>query len=78
MASAERLLDFATGLANAQNAVALTLYTNVLMTENVHYYGKLGSVEIVRRTVDGFDRVCMRKDLAGLRAARGATVLRDG
>ncbi len=70
MASAERLLDFATGLANAQNAVALTLYTNVLMTENVHYYGKLGFVETARRTIDGFDRMYMRKDLVGSRAAR--------
>lgn len=59
-----RLLDFAAGLASAQDAVALTLYTNALMTENVHYYGKLGFVEMARRTVDGFDRVYMRQDLA--------------
>ena len=65
-----RLLDFAAGLAVAQNAVALTLYTNALMTENVHYYGKLGFVETARRMGDGFDRVYMRKALAGAPAAQ--------
>lgn len=65
-----RLLDFAAGLASAQDAVALTLYTNALMTENVHYYGKLGFVETARRTVDGFDRIYMLKALAGPSATR--------
>jgi ribosomal protein S18 acetylase RimI-like enzyme len=59
-----RLLNFAAELAATQNRAALTLYTNALMTENVHYYGKLGFVETARRTVDGFDRIYMRQDLA--------------
>ncbi len=57
------LLDFAADLARSQGVVVLTLYTNALMIENVHYYGKLGFVETARRAVDGFDRIYMRKVL---------------
>jgi len=40
------------------------LYTNVLMTENIRWYQKLGFVETKRVEEKGFKRVYMRKNLA--------------
>ena len=57
------LMSFAEALARARDLTTLTLYTHALMTENVHYYGKLGFVETARRVEGDFDRVYMRKAL---------------
>ncbi len=43
--------------------VEYDLYTNVLMTENIHWYQKLGFAETKRIEENGFSRVYMRKQL---------------
>jgi ribosomal protein S18 acetylase RimI-like enzyme len=40
------------------------LYTHVTMIENVAIYRHLGFVETHRATVNGYDRIYMRKSLA--------------
>ncbi|KAJ5628142.1 acetyltransferase [Penicillium lividum] len=57
------LLECGEDVARSQNCLALTLYTNVKMYENLGMYVKMGFVEIGRRTEDGFERVYFRKDL---------------
>lgn len=47
--------------ARAAGHDALELYTNVVMTENLDWYAKLGFVETRRVTEKGFNRVYMRK-----------------
>lgn len=41
----------------------IRLFTNVLMTENLDYYSKIGYREYDRRTEDGYDRIFMKKKL---------------
>ncbi len=42
---------------------AVTLYTNVHMTENIGWYDRAGFIETGRGRQDGFDRVFFRKTL---------------
>lgn len=55
------LMDCAEDLARSQDYQALTLYTNVMMYENLGLYLKLGFFETERKHEDGFDRVYFRK-----------------
>jgi ribosomal protein S18 acetylase RimI-like enzyme len=57
------LLGFAERLAIRRGLASTTLYTNVLMTENITLYQRLGYVETERRSERGFQRVYMRKAL---------------
>lgn len=57
------LLAFAEQLAWQQGLSGTTLYTNVLMTENIALYQRLGYIETERRNEHGFQRVYMRKEL---------------
>jgi ribosomal protein S18 acetylase RimI-like enzyme len=59
-----RLMVFAEATAFERRLPALRLYTNVKMTENIPFYGRLGFVETERRHEDGFDRIYMEKKLA--------------
>ena len=43
--------------------VAVELYTNEKMFENIEMYRRLGYVECDRRNLDGYDRVFFRKAL---------------
>ena len=58
-----RLLAAAEAEARDHGLVAVALYTNVHMTENLTFYPRLGYVETGRRTQDGFDRVFFCKRL---------------
>lgn len=58
------LMGFAEDTARAEGRPALTLFTNLMMYENLVLYPKLGFHETGRRTEDGYDRVYYRKDLA--------------
>lgn len=42
---------------------SLELYTNVIMTENIRWYEKIGFIEDRRVVEDGFHRVYMKKAL---------------
>ena len=55
------LLDFAEAEAVRRGWNAVTLYTNVLMLENISLYTARGYVETGRRTENGFERVYMAK-----------------
>ena len=57
------LMKFAEDEATERGRGALTLFTNVLMWENLELYPKLGFVEVDRREEDGYDRVYYRKEL---------------
>lgn len=59
------LMNYAENFAMSQNMLALELYTNVKMYENIQFYAKLGFSEVGRRTEDGFERVYFYKDLSG-------------
>ena len=58
-----RLMAFAAETARRRGLPALRLYTNVAMTENLDFYGRLGFVETGRRRESGFERVYMAKTL---------------
>jgi len=58
-----QLLDFAEAEARKRQISKITLYTNVLMSENLSFYPSLGYREIGRRKEDGFDRVYFSKSL---------------
>lgn len=58
------LMNYAENFAISQKMVALELYTNVKMYENIQLYAKLGFSEEGRRTEDGFERVYFYKDLS--------------
>jgi ribosomal protein S18 acetylase RimI-like enzyme len=58
------LMEFAEQRARADGHAAVTLYTHVMMTENIALYKKLGFVETGRVSEKGFDRVYMAKALA--------------
>jgi GNAT superfamily N-acetyltransferase len=55
------LLDFSEAEAARCGWGAITLYTHVLMAENIAIYAARGYVERERRTEKGFDRVYMEK-----------------
>lgn len=55
------LLDFAAGEARRRGFPALRLCTNVVMTENIAFYGHLGWEETHRGTESGFERVFFRR-----------------
>lgn len=57
------LIGFCEAEARRLGLEAVTLYTNVKMTENLTIYPRLGYVEAGRRTEDGFDRVYFEKGL---------------
>ena len=58
-----RLMAFAEAQARAAGLVALSLYTNEAMTENLLFYRRLGFVETDRRSDQGYRRVFLRKPL---------------
>jgi GNAT superfamily N-acetyltransferase len=58
------LLDFSEAEAARCGWGAITLYTHVLMVENIAIYAARGYVERERRSEKGFDRVYMEKRLA--------------
>ena len=55
------LMRFADDEARRRGLGELRLYTHVLMTENIARYQRLGWHETHRATVDGYDRVFMKK-----------------
>lgn len=57
------LLRFAEQIALQHGLASATLYTNVLMTENIALYRRLGYIETERRSEQSFERVYMRKPL---------------
>jgi GNAT superfamily N-acetyltransferase len=58
-----RLMDFAESEAARLGLRKLSLYTNVVMTENQAIYAHLGYRETRRETEDGYRRVFMEKEL---------------
>lgn len=56
-----RLLEFAEAEAARLGLARLSLYTNVVMTENQAIYARLGYRETRRETEDGYQRVYMEK-----------------
>jgi len=57
------MLDFSEAEAGRRGWASITLYTHVLMVENIAIYGARGYVERERRREKGFDRVYMVKRL---------------
>jgi GNAT superfamily N-acetyltransferase len=57
------LLEFAEQEARRQGFGVIRLYTNVLMTENLALYSRLGYVETRRGQEKGYSRVYMEKRL---------------
>jgi len=57
------LLDRVEQKAIALGHRRLDLYTNVVMTENVLWYEKLGFIETRRGVENGFHRIYMKKDI---------------
>ena len=60
-----RLLAFAEAAAVRRGYREIRLYTHQTMTENLHLYAALGYEETGRGTEAGYERVFMRKRLAG-------------
>lgn len=58
-----RLVALAEAAARRGGAAFIWLYTNEKMTEDIRLYTRLGYVETERVTVQGYRRVCMRKEL---------------
>ena len=58
-----RLMEFAEAEAARMGLARLSLYTNVVMTENQAIYVRLGYRETRRETEDGYQRVYMEKDI---------------
>lgn len=58
------LMAFAEAEARRRGAARIELYTNVLMTENLAFYPRLGFREIGRWEEDGYHRVYFEKPLA--------------
>jgi ribosomal protein S18 acetylase RimI-like enzyme len=58
-----RLLALAEAEARRGGATFIWLYTNEKMTEDIALYSSLGYVETERKTVQGYRRVMMRKEL---------------
>jgi len=59
------LIAHVEAMARAAGAVAVELYTNARMTENMSLYPRLGYTETGRALENGFDRVFYRKELPG-------------
>ncbi|KAK6851895.1 acyl-CoA N-acyltransferase [Apiospora arundinis] len=59
------LMGFAEELARNRGLEKLTLFTNVMMWENIGLYAKLGFSETGRRVEDGYERVYFEKRLEG-------------
>jgi ribosomal protein S18 acetylase RimI-like enzyme len=57
-----RLIEHAVSEARRLGLQALSLYTNVAMTENLAMYRRIGFVETHRAVENGFNRVYMRWD----------------
>ena len=55
------LMAFAEHEAASRGLHRLVLYTSEAMTENLTIYGRLGFVEVARRTEDGYHRIYMEK-----------------
>jgi GNAT superfamily N-acetyltransferase len=64
------LMDFAESEAARLGLPKLSLYTNVVMTENQAIYAHLGYRETRREAEDGYQRVFMEKELRARLAAR--------
>jgi ribosomal protein S18 acetylase RimI-like enzyme len=60
------LLAFAEDEARRRGIGELRLYTNVLMTENLRLYARLGYREDERRREHGFERVFLSKRVGGI------------
>jgi len=58
-----RLLEYAEQQAKNLGYSELNLYTHECMTENLRFYHRLGYYNVESRTVDGYARIYMRKDL---------------
>jgi len=56
-----RLMEFAESEAARLGLARISLYTNVVMTENQAIYARLGYRETRRETEDGYQRVHMEK-----------------
>jgi len=61
-----RLLTFAEAEAARRGYREIRLYTHQTMTENQRLYAAIGYEEIARGTEAGYERVFMRKRLAGV------------
>jgi ribosomal protein S18 acetylase RimI-like enzyme len=59
-----RLIEHAASEARRLGLRALSLYTNVAMTENLALYRRIGFVETHRAVENGFNRVYMRWDFS--------------
>jgi len=57
----KHLIAYVEKVARDEGLVAVELYTNEVMTENLAMYPKLGYVETGRKQQDGFNRVFFRK-----------------
>jgi ribosomal protein S18 acetylase RimI-like enzyme len=57
------LMDFAETMARSEKLLALTLFTNEKMHENIELYNKIGFVETDRKLDQGFHRVYFRKQI---------------
>ena len=58
-----KLIEFAEATARDTDLIAVTLYTNEAMTENLKMYSRLGYIETERKKQDGFARVFYRKSV---------------
>ena len=58
-----RLIEFVESEVRAAGYSRIELYTNLMMTENLELYPRLGYCEFDRRREDGFDRVYFKKEI---------------
>jgi ribosomal protein S18 acetylase RimI-like enzyme len=58
------LMNLAEEIAKEKGRVALELFTNVKMWENIGLYAKLGFDETERKVDSGYERVYFRKELS--------------
>lgn len=59
----KQLINHVENVALQQGRVAVELYTNEAMTENLAFYPRMGYVEIARKRQNGFNRVFFRKEI---------------
>lgn len=59
----KKLMSFAEGYGRARDLPRVELYTNVVMTENVAFYRRLGFIGTETRQEDGYQRIYFAKDL---------------